>query len=474
MLKTKMVVTIDNEINNKTLKGLIENDINVFRFNLCNIELDLVDKLIDQIREISKKLKKFVGIMLDIPGPTIRIDNLKEKQIYLELDRELRFYNYHVICNNTQISTNYENLTELVHIGDIINIGYGDVKLEVIEINNDNFLVKVIDSGYIKSNQIIHLNSNYDIPFISPNDKESILYAINKDIDFLALSYVRDEGDVLSVVDMLIENENDHIEILAKIENEDAFLNLESILKVSDGVIVERGNLGINTEFEKVPFYQKEILKMANNHQKISLVATNYDKGIDVSKNPVRVQMELVTDMYNLVLDKTDGIILESQITCENSIEVTKTFKKILLEAENSFDYKANLDLSFKQSHLDVTSTIAYSVVDSSLILNANGIIANTMSGYTARKISNFRPRCDILGFSPSEKTLYSLTLSYGIIPVLVKKYHETDQIVTECLNKYKEIMNYKVGDTVIITGGMPLNNANTDFMKIEKITEEE
>ena len=472
MKKTKIVATLANQSDDiKLIEEMIKNGVDVFRINLTYIDKDTSDSLIKKIREVSKKLKKIVGIMLDIDGPSIRLDKLIEERVYLELLKEVRIYNYHVVCNNTQLSTNFNNLTELVNIGDIINIGYGDVKLKVLEINTDNFLCQVIDSGYIESNQSVHIKESYlKLPFINPIDKENILYAINSKVDFLSLSYVRDEQDVLSVIDLLIENNNDHISIISKIETSDAFDNLESIVKVSDGVIVARGDLGINTSLEKLPYYQKEILKMANTYEKIGLVSTDLLKSMIREKTPSRAE---VLDIYNTVIDKADGLILTDETSFGNyPIESVIMLNKILVEAENNFDYKSNLDQTFKKGKLDVTSTIAYSVVDSDINLSANCILANTMSGYTAKKISYFRPYSPILGLSPNLKTLNSLTLNYGVIPVLVKKYDDTDEIISECINKYKEIIDYKIGDIVIITGGLPINTKNTDFMKIEKITD--
>jgi len=472
MKKTKIVATLGYKTNDlDIIEEMAKNGVDVFRINLTYVDRELCDILIDKIRDVSKKIKKIIGIMLDIDGPSIRIDKLIEEKVYLEIDKEIRIYNYHVVCNNTQISTNYNNLTELVNIDDVLSIGYGDVKLKVTEINEDNFMCRVIDSGFIQSNQPLHVEDSYlKLPFISPNDQENIMYAMEKKIDFLSLSYVRDEQDVLSVVDMLIENNNDHISILSKIETSEAFENLEEILKVSDGVIVARGDLGVNVPIEKLPYYQKEILKMANSYQKIGLVSTDLLKSMITEKSPSRAE---VSDIYNAVMDKADGLILSDEtVFGNNPIESVSMMNKILSEAEENFDYKLNLEQTFKHGKLDVTSTISYSVVDSGILLNASCILANTMSGYTAKKISYFRPKSPILGLSPVKKSLKSLTLCYGVIPVLVKKFDDTDDIVSECIEKYKEIMDYKIGDIVIITGGLPINAKNTDFMKIEKITE--
>ena len=470
MKKTKIVATIGDNTNNiNIIKEMINKGVNVFRICLSNIDFDKASDYINNIRQASKNIKQIVGIMLDLDGPSIRLDKLVEDIIFMTLGSKVKVYNHHVIANEEELSTNYNSLTELVNLDDIIGIGYGDVKLKVKEINDDYFLTEVVDEGYIKSNQTLHLEGEgLNLPFINPKDKENILFAIKENVDFLALSYVRDEQDVLNVVDLLIENENDHIEILSKIETEEAFENLDELLKVSDGVIVARGDLGVNDNVEKLPFYQKEILKKASNYQKIGLVSTDLLKSMVEDKTPSRGE---ILDIYNSVLDKVDALILADETTIgDYPIETIEVLSKVLEEAEEHFDYKENLETTFKEGELDITSTISYSVVNSSLLLNTSCILANTLSGYTARKISYFRPKSLILGLTPNKETALSLTLNYGIIPVIVKKFKQTDEILDECINKYKEIIDYKKDDIVIITGGLPINSQNTDFMKIEKI----
>lgn len=472
MKKTKIVASIGPSSNDsETILKMVEAGVDVFRINLSHASLEETEKYIKMIREVEKKTKKIVGIMLDTDGPGIRLDKLNEDKVFLDKGKEVRIYNYHVLCNNTQLSTNYNNFSNVIKLDDILLLSNGDVKLKVTSINEDNFKCEVIDSGYIKSNQSIHVvGSNYKLPFISLKDKENILFAIKNNIDFLALSFVRDEQDVLEVIDMLIENGNEHMSIIAKIENEFGFSNLDEILKVSDGVMIGRGDLGLNVSLEKLPYYQKKIMEKTTASEKIGLVATDFLKTMIHEKYPSRAE---VLDIYNAVLDRCDGLVLCDETTIgENPVSTIEVMTKVILEAESEFDYHENLEQTFRKGKQDVTSTISYSVVDSGLLLNANCILANTMSGYTARKISYFRPKSPILGLSPNLNTVRSLTLNYGIIPVLVDKFHDTDEIVDGCIKKYKEVMDYQVGDTVIITGGLPLNNKNTDFMKIEKITE--
>ena len=472
MKKTKIVASLGpSSRDTKTIIEMINKGVDVFRINLSHASFKECDDLIDKIRTASKEMNRVIGIMLDTDGPCIRLDKLKEENVYLAKDKEIRFYNYHVVCNNTQISTNCNNLVEYVNLGDILTLANGDVSLKVIKVNQDNFICVVLEDGYIRSNQVVHIdNVTNKLPFISIKDKENILYAIKNNIDFLALSNVRDEQDIMEVIDILIENGNEHMSIIAKIENEMAFDNISEILKVSDGVMVARGDLGLNVLLEKLPYYQKEILNKANDNQKIGLVATDLLKSMQEEKFPSRAE---VADIYNAVLDKADGLVLCDETTIgAYPVKCIEVMTKIIEQAELDFPYHDNLEQTFKHGKQDVTSTISYSVVDSGILLNASCILANTMSGYTARKISYFRPKSPILGLSPNINTIRSLTLNYGVIPVLVKKYDDTDEIIKECINKYKEVMDYQIGDTVIITGGLPLSNKNTDFMKIEKIVD--
>lgn len=472
MKKTKIVASLGPKSSDiEIIENMVLAGADVFRINLSHATYKQCDDLIAKVRKVEKKLNKIIGIMLDTNGPCIRIDKLKEEEVYLQKDKEVKFYNYHVVCNNTQLSTNCTNLVDFVNLDDYLYLAGGKISLQVIKINEDNFVCKVIEKGTIKSNQTLTIkNAIYNLPFINQVDKENILFAIKNKVDFLALSNVRDEQDILSVVDMLIENGDEHISLISKIENEKAIYNLEEILKVSDGVMVARGDLSLNSNVYKLPYYQKKILSLANEYQKIGLVATDLMNRMVLEKTPSKAE---ISDIYNSVFDKCDGLIL-----CDETaiglypVESVNYMSNIIETAENDFSYKDNLEKTFQEGEIDITSTISYSVVNSGLLLNAKCILANTMSGYTARKISYFRPKCLVLGLSPNINTVRSLTLNYGVIPVHVKKYHDTDQIVSECIKKYKEIFEYENEDIIIITGGLPLNNNNTDFMKIEKIVD--
>lgn len=244
MKKTKIIGTIGpTSFDMNVMREMLNNGMDVVRINLSHATEDFCDKIIKMVRELEEELDRPIGIMLDLDGPSVRLDKFIEDKVLLEEGKEIKLYNYPVICNNTQFSVNYENISHELDSGDIILLSDGKVELEVIESLNDYALLKVNVGGEIKSNQTVYVkNKKLKLPFISEKDRENILYGIKKNIDFLALSYVRDEQDVLEVADILIENDNNHINLIAKIENSSALDNLDEIIKISDGVMVARGD----------------------------------------------------------------------------------------------------------------------------------------------------------------------------------------------------------------------------------------
>ena len=474
MKKTKTIITVgpsSQEID--ILRELILKGASIVRINLSHANKSFCDDVIAKVRKLEEELARPIGIMLDTDGPSVRLDKFKEGSAILEEGKEVKLYRYPVMCNNIQISVNYENILDEIEVGDTLLFSDGFVEATVEDILNDYAILKVTVPGTIKSNQTVHLkDKSFKMPFISEKDRKGIIYGIKNNVDFLALSYVRDEQDVLEVVDLLIENKNNHMNIISKIENESAIENLDEIIRVSDGVMVARGDLGIELSIEKLPYFQKTILKKAREYEKISIVATDFLHSMEENSRPARSE---ISDIYNAVMDNCDAIMLSGETTIgKYPIEVVETLSKVIASAEEDFDYQENLLDTFRNSKNDITSNIAYSVVDSSLRLKADAILTNTNSGYTAFKISYFRPNCPILALSPNIETTRLLTINYGVIPCLSTECKSTDTIVNMCTRKAINMFDYQGGEIVIITGGFPINNKNTNFMKIEVIENQE
>jgi len=470
MKKTKLITTIGpNTCNDEDLKNIILAGSDVIRINLSYADTKFCDELIDKIRKLEEELDKPIGIMLDTNGPSVRLSDLKDESVFLKLDKKVKIYSYPVLCNDNQLSTNIENIVSLLEIGDVLMLSDDEVELVVREISNDYVSCEVIKEGYIYSKEEIHLkNKSFKLPFLDQIDYDNIIYCIKKQVDFIALSCVNTEQDVLQVSDLLIENNDNHIGIISKIETQEGLDNLEDIVKVSDGVMIDRSDLSLEASMEKIPFYQKQVLAMARKYEKVGIIAT--DTLIDINES-TRPERSLVMDIYNAVMDKCDAIVLSGAITKgEYPIETISTMAKVLESAEEDFDYDDNLAQTIRDTKQDITSSIAYSVVSSSIRLKTKSIIANTNSGYTAKKISYFRPNCPILALSPDEYTIRSLTITYGVIPILVEECKTTDEIVKKCVKKATTKLELLPKDIVIITGGFPISNKNTNFMKIEVI----
>jgi pyruvate kinase len=470
MKKTKLITTIcQDTCSYDELKEIINAGTDVIRVNLSYANKEFCDNIIASVRKLELELNKPIGIMLDINGPSVRLTDLNEEEVFLKLDKKVKIYNYPVLCNDNQLCTNTENITSLLDVGDVLMLSDDEVEMVVRELTNDYLSCQVIKEGYIHSREEIHLkNRNFKLPFLDKDDYDSIMYCIEKKIDFMTLSCVNDEQDVLSVSDMLIENHDDHIQLISKIETQDALDNLESIVKASDGVMIDRSDLSLEAEIEKLPLYQKTILSMARKYEKTGIIASDMLMDITESTRPER---SLVIDIYNAVLDNCDAILLSGRTDKgEFPIETISMMNKILESAEEDFDYLDNLSQTIRDTKQDITSSIAYSVVDSSIRLKTKAIIANTNSGYTAKKISYFRPICPIIGLSPNIETVRTLTLTYGVIPIISDECKTTDQIVKMCAKKATEALGLLPQDIVVITGGFPVSSKNTNFMKIEVI----
>ncbi len=470
MKKTKLITTIcQDSCSYEDLKNIILAGTDVIRVNLSYANKEFCNNVIASIRKLENELNKPIGIMLDINGPSVRLADLNEDEVFLKIDKKVKIYNYPVLCNDNQLCTNTENITSLLDVGDVLMLSDDEVEMVVRELTNDYLSCQVIKEGYIHSREEIHLkNRNFKLPFLDKDDYDSIMYCIEKKIDFMTLSCVNDEQDVLSVSDMLIENHDDHIQLISKIETQDALDNLESIVKASDGVMIDRSDLSLEAEIEKLPLYQKTILSMARKYEKTGIIASDMLMDITESTRPER---SLVIDIYNAVLDNCDAILLSGRTDKgEFPIETISMMNKILESAEEDFDYLDNLSQTIRDTKQDITSSIAYSVVDSSIRLKTKAIIANTNSGYTAKKISYFRPICPIIGLSPNIETVRTLTLTYGVIPIISDECKTTDQIVKMCAKKATEALGLLPQDIVVITGGFPVSSKNTNFMKIEVI----
>ena len=309
----------------------------------------------------------------------------------------------------------------------------------------------------------VHLN----IPFISKQDKEDIIFACQNDGDFLAASFVSCKKDIIDIK-KIIENENSNIKIIAKIENKMALDNLDEIIEEADGIMVARGDLGVEAKMEDLPRYQKEIIKRCRKNSKFVIVATEMLESMKTNLRPTRAE---VSDVANAIIDGTDAVMLSGETTVgKYPIEVVKVMSNICENEEKYLDFDRNYNFDRQNN---IAEMISSSVVSSANELGAKLIIASTLSGYTARKISNMKPNCSILATCHDEKIARALSLYWGVETIVMPFYESTDDIIENSIKKAKEIYNLKKDDIVVVTGGFSnLNEKHTtNLMKIDKIS---
>lgn len=471
MNKTKIIVTVGpNTATKEMLKSLIINGADVVRINMSHATFDFCTSVINIVNEINKELNTYASIMIDTKGPLVRIGKLVNNTIFLKENDKIRIYMNPVIGDSTKFSIDYSLLIDDIEVGNIIKINEGLVEIEVMDKEQDYILCKVNKEGYINENNSLSIPGvKLNKEFLSEYDKETIRFASKMKVDFVALSFVSNYDDVLEVNDLLIDLKDEHIQIISKIENNAAVSDIDRIIKVSDGIMIARGDLGTEIPMERIPGIQKRIISKGHIAGKISIVATELLSTMVNNDRPTKAE---VSDIANAVLDGTDAVMLCGETTIgKYPLETLKMMEKIIRAAEKDIDYDYMLEQALKTEEIDVTGSLAYSVSSCADKLQCKAIFAPTMSGYTAKKMSRFRPSCPIIAISPDLGTVKSLTLNFGVYPILIDDLNTFDEIIEKSQKIAIEFLLLQRKDKIIITGGYPFKTIkHTNFMKIEEI----
>lgn len=469
MKKTKIICSIGpSSCNPDTMEKMVKNGMNVARINFSHATPEEKLNVVACVKEVRKRTNMPIGILYDTKGPEFRNGNLENGEITLVEGKTIKIVKEDVLGNTERFSVNYPEAIDSLKVGDTILLENGLMRIDVIEKNDTEVNCKIINGGVLgnkKSLSVpgVHLN----IPFISDIDREDIKYACNHDGDFLALSFVSTKEDVMEAREILKEENREDLKIISKIESVTGIENLDEIIEVSDGIMVARGDLGVEAKMEDLPILQKMIIKKCREQGKIAVVATEMLESMKKSVRPTRAE---VSDVANAVLDGTDAVMLSGETTTgKYPVETVGFMASICENTEGHTDFKETFDYKKK---VGLTQTISTCVVESAEMLNSKLIVAATISGFTARKISNLRPNCLVLACCPNEDVCRSLSLNYGVYTTFVPVLKTTDEVIAESLEKAKEFMNLNKDDTVIITGGFPNTGVKktTNLMKIEII----
>lgn len=471
MNKIKIIATIGPSTDNvDAIKSMIMNGVDAFRINMSYASLNSCEKIIDMINEINKSLNTYVAIILDIKGPTVKVGRILNGKAILRQNDKIRMFIDPILGDCTKFSVDYPDLINDVPLNSIIKIDNGNIEFKVLDKGENYLLCQVVKEGIIEDNKTLSLpNIKLNRKFLNEQDREIIRFASRKNVDFLSLSYVSSAEDVLEVNDLLINLGNDHLQIISKIESNYALDDIDNIVKVSDGVIIDRKDLNIEVPVEKIPSIQKKIISKCNTKGVVSIVTTDLLSTVISNNYPVRAE---VSDIANAVLDGVDAIMLSDETTVgDNPIETLKLLGKIIQTVETDIDYGYMLDQAIKTEKRDLTGSLAYSVTGCALRLNCKAIFTPTMSGYTAKKISRFRPLCPIIAPSPNINTIKSLALNFGVYPILIDDLKSLDAIIEKSKKIAQDVLDLKDKDSIIITGGYPFKKVkSTNFMKIEEI----
>lgn len=473
MRKTKIVCTIGPASESvEKLTKLIESGMNVARLNFSHGDFEEHGKRIDNIREASEITGKTVAILLDTKGPEIRTNNMKDGAIELISGNEVIVSMKEVEGTADKFSVTYEGLIDDVHVGSKILLDDGLIGLEVVEIDkaSSEIRTKILNSGTLKNKKGVNVPGvSVKLPGITEKDANDILFGIEQKVDFIAASFVRRASDVLEIRQLLENNNGSHIHIIPKIENQEGVDNIDEILDVSDGLMVARGDLGVEIPAEEVPLVQKQLIKKCNILGKPVITATQMLDSMQRNPRPTRAE---ASDVANAIFDGTDAIMLSGETAAGTyPVEAVQTMHNIAQRAETALDHKEILSNRSKHSEYSLTEAIGQSVGHTALNLEANAIITPTESGHTARMISKYKPKAPIVAVTSNDYVTRRLALVWGVYPLIGQKAKTTDDMLDIAVEESLNSGMVSSGDLVVITAGVPVGEAGTtNLMKIHVV----
>ncbi|WP_371932670.1 pyruvate kinase [Bacillus carboniphilus] len=473
MRKTKIVCTIGPASQTvEKLQELMEAGLNVTRLNFSHGDFEEHGARIKNIREASGNLGKHVAILLDTKGPEIRTHTMENGAIELEAGSKLTVSMTEVSGTKEKISVSYEGLIDDVHEGSSILLDDGLIELEVNDIDkaSKELHTTVKNGGTLKNKKGVNVPGvSVNLPGITEKDAQDILFGIEQGVDFIAASFVRRASDVLEIRQLLEKNNATGIQIIPKIENQEGVDNIDEILEVSDGLMVARGDLGVEIPAEEVPLVQKELIKKCNKLGKPVITATQMLDSMQRNPRPTRAE---ASDVANAIFDGTDAIMLSGETAAGSyPVEAVQTMHNIASRVEKSLDYAHILSERSKQIETNITEAIGQSVAHTVTNLNVSAIVAPTVSGYTATMISKYRPKVPIVAVTSCDFVCRKLALVWGVHAQIGQQAESTDEMLDVAVQESLSTGIVKHGDLIVITAGVPAGESgSTNLMKVHVV----
>ena len=460
--KTKIVCTLGPASEKEeVLRELMKSGLNVCRLNFSHGDHEEHKARMDTVKKLREELNQPTAILLDTKGPEIRTGKFDVPEVLLEEGQTFTITMKDVMGNKEMCTVSYKGLADDVKPGDTILIDDGLVGLLVKEVNGDDIVCEVQNSGIVKNHKGVNVPGvKVNLPAITEKDRGDIEFGIEQGIDFIAASFVRKVSDVLAIREILEANNAAHIKIISKIENQEGVDNLDEIIAVSDGIMVARGDLGVEIPTEEIPVVQKIMIKKCNEAGKPVITATQMLDSMIRNPRPTRAE---VTDVANAIYDGTDAIMLSGETAAgKYPVEAVKTMATIAKRAEETMANRHDVNKS-----KNVTDAISYATCTTAMDLEAKAIISSTSSGHTARMVSKFRPDCAIIATTSNECVRRQLALTWGVLPVMREKSTNTDQVIENSIKAAKEANYVHENDVVVITAG---GNGTTNLIKVETV----
>ena len=471
MRRTKIICTLGPATeDDQVLRELMIEGMNVARFNFSHGEHDQHERNLQRVKRLREELGLPIAALLDTKGPEIRVKNFKEGKVFLENGQEFILTTREIEGDEHAVSITYKNLVQDIKAGARILIDDGLISMRVETITETDIICVVENGGPVSNHKGVNVpNVALSMPYVSDRDRDDIIFGVEQGFDFIAASFVRTADDILEIRDILSQHNCNFINIIAKIENMQGVENIDEIIRVSDGVMIARGDMGVEIPFEDVPSIQKMIIKKVYNAEKIVITATQMLDSMMKNPRPTRAE---ATDVANAIYDGTSAIMLSGETAAGlYPVESLKTMVRIAERTEADIDLVKRFNNRESLVNPDITNAIAHATCTTAMDLNATAIVTVTKSGKTARMISKYRPSCPIIGCSPYENVWRQLNLSWGVLPLMVEEKDSTDDLFEHAIEEAEKKKYVKQGEITVITAGVPLGvSGTTNLIKVHVV----
>ena len=467
MRRTKIVCTLGPASRDeKVIEQMLKNGMNVARLNFSHGTHEYHEESIELFRKVRDRMGIPAAIMLDTKGPEIRLCNFKDGGVTLETGKSFTLTTRDILGDESQVAITYKDLPRQLSVGKRILIDDGRILLTVTEINGTDIVCRIDDGGEISNHKGVNIpNTRLDMPYISKKDEEDLIFAIKHDVDFISASFVRSKEDVIAMRKFLDYHGGHKVKIISKIENLEGVSNFDEILKHSDGIMVARGDMGVEIDYEKLPGLQKKFIRKCYQSGKMVITATQMLESMIHNATPTRAE---ITDVANAVFDGTSAIMLSGETAMgDHPARVVKVMAKIAKQAEkDAFEMDAYSDIKYDTEATDTANAICDAACTTARDVNAKAIIAVSKTGHTARRVSKFRPKEAIVASTPELKTFHQLSLSWGVYPVLALNQEDEESLFRHAIDCAKQIDIVEEGDRVVIAAGIP-TSGHTNILKV-------